>query len=190
MSNSTENSSYSPNLPNASRFSIFSVLPLLVFCLWSTSSSAGPATGSKTLNAPANPIETGRPFVYQLDARCPGSISPQDDCLDYRITDTLPANLQATALPPTGGLLEKVCLGTNPDRATCPPIASLPTPAGATLTFFLRGGTCPNTAIPAPGGRVCAGAQQSLDFSAQFVPGLTLNNAPAINPATFTSTDN
>ncbi len=55
---------------------------------------------TKTL-VPASPtaIPTGQTFTYRLTWRCAGSISPQDDCYNMRITDTLPPGIEFVSLP-------------------------------------------------------------------------------------------
>ncbi|MBK7601256.1 MAG: hypothetical protein IPJ07_23095 [Acidobacteria bacterium] len=75
---------------------------------------------TKTL-VPASPtaIPTGQTFTYRLTWRCAGSISPQDDCYNMRITDTLPPGIEFVSLPGVVAPVQSITGAGGGDSPVC-----------------------------------------------------------------------
>lgn len=136
---------------------------------------------TKTLVASSNPIPSGQVFNYNMAWSCPGAVSPADDCMTMRIVESLPAGIQATALPSPDGKLSKVCVQNPgdplPDYASCtqPSVSTgSPTQAGATLHFVFVN-------------RVLAGDSGSLQIGTRFPVGVTPDGTGATNDATISA---
>ncbi|MCF7985343.1 MAG: hypothetical protein K9L70_13150, partial [Thiohalocapsa sp.] len=130
------------------------------------------------------PVPSGQTFRYNLAWSCPGAVTPVDDCIDMRIVEALPPELQATELPEPGGKLRKVCVQNPgdpvPDPETCAPASvslDAPTQPGATVHFF---------AVP----RIRAGDAGSLRVETRFPVGVTPDGTEAVNQATITASCN
>ncbi|MEP7343508.1 MAG: hypothetical protein ABI977_37660, partial [Acidobacteriota bacterium] len=109
---------------------------------------------------PAAPtaIPTGRNFTYRLRWTCAGSISPQDDCFNMKITDVLPPYIQFVNAPVLAPVQTITTMGTNPQTLT--------------LTF-----------LPL----VTAGSTGEIDVVVRYQPGVTPNGLTSNNVGQISS---
>ncbi len=138
-------------------------------------------TVSLTKTPPASgSVPSGQDFNYNFAWSCPGTVTPRDDCANMRIVETLPLELEATALPAPAGSLVKTCVQNSagdpaPDYATCsqPPVSvGSPTPAGAILHFIFEL-------------TVQAGQSGSFQVATRFPGGTTDDGTAVVNTATI-----
>jgi hypothetical protein len=123
----------------------------------------GPTVGLTKAIVPASPtaIETGTVFKYRLSWRCAGSVSPQDDCFDMKITDVLPAGIELVNAP-----------------VAAPIVNVVTSPSGAQQLVTINFEPI-----------VAAGVAGIIDLDVRYVLGATLNGASSTNTANIQAKD-
>lgn len=150
-------------------------LAVLLSVLSFSAFSNGSLGGTKTLTSTATPA-TNENIAYTIQYSCSGTVAA-DKCHEAKIVDELPANTRIRELPPAAGTLEKICAGTNPDRASCTALGTAPNlPAGTALTFFLS---------KAGNSYIDNGDAGNINFKVYFDPEITTDGATNSNSAEY-----